>query len=52
MKKTNQQHFKQLQQELVAASGDLLILYMLRRHKKGKIIDHPSEIGYVVFLKN
>lgn len=36
---------------ILAAGGDLLILFMLRRHKHGGIVDHPSEIGYVAFLK-
>jgi hypothetical protein len=37
----------------MAASGDLLVLSMLLRHKKGDYVqDHPEKIGCYVFVKN
>lgn len=34
-----------------AASGDILIGLMLVRHKDSVIIDHPTEVGFVVFQR-
>lgn len=35
----------------ILAGGDLWILVMLPRHRRGKIIDHPTEIGFASFEK-
>ena len=37
----------------MAASGDLLVLWMLRHQKKDALVqDHPEKIGCYVFVKN
>lgn len=36
---------------ILASGGDLLIAVMLRHFKNGKIVDHPSEIGFVAYQK-
>lgn len=36
---------------ILAAGGDLLICISLRKNSKAKIIDHPTDPGYVAFTK-
>jgi hypothetical protein len=36
---------------ILGAGGDLLIAVMLGKFKKGKIVDHPTEIGFIAYIK-
>ncbi|QDW73185.1 DUF3267 domain-containing protein [Lachnospiraceae bacterium KGMB03038] len=36
---------------ILAAGGDLLIVWHARRYKDGYVLDHPTECGFVIFQK-
>ena len=36
---------------ITAAGGDIIIIFMLLKHRKALIIDHPTECGFVAFEK-
>lgn len=36
---------------VVGAGGDLLIVWYARRYRKGYILDHPTECGFIIFQK-
>ncbi len=36
---------------VVGGSGDLMVIFTLRKHKNSMLFDHPYEVGYAYFVK-
>lgn len=36
---------------VIAAGGDMAIILNLLKYKDGIFLDHPSECGFIVFIK-
>ena len=36
---------------VVGGSGDLMVIWTLRKHKDCELFDHPYEVGYAYFVK-